>query len=375
MAIVRGWCPNAWRPMMAGDGLLLRVKPPLGRLTRDQLISLATAARTHGNGQIDLTRRANLQLRGLDERSWPRLRDHLVDMRLVDAEAETEAARNLIITPDWHAGDDSDRLGRALLARGHEWPRLPGKVGVVIDAGAAPMLHGESGDFRIERGMDGRLILRADGRHAGMPLTQDHEIDALLGLAHWFVESGGLAAGRMARHAVPLPAWAAGTVMPATPSPPPMPGQWAGGLACAVTFGRITATTLERLGDQPGWTALRLTPWRMILVEGDVEGILPLGLSCDPTDPLRHVDACPGRPECLQASVETRMLARRLAPHVAGRLHVSGCAKGCAGTAPAEVLLTGHDGRYALSFPTANAAAPARTALSTADILTHFGAH
>ncbi len=375
MAIVRGWCPDAWRPMMAGDGLLLRVKPPLGRLARDQLISLAALARTHGNGQIDLTRRANLQLRGLDERSWPRLRDHLINLRLVDADAEAETARNLMIAPGWRAGDDSDRLGRALLARSHEWPRLPDKVGVIIDAGPAPMLHGEPGDFRIERGMGGRLILRADGRHAGMPLTRDREIDALLALAHWFVESGGSAAGRMARHAAPLPAWAVGTVMPAAPSPAPMPGRWAGGLACAVAFGRITATALERLGDQPGWTALRLTPWRMILVEGDLEGILPPGLSCDPTDPLRHVDACPGCPECPQASVETRMLACRLAPHVAGRLHVSGCTKGCAGIAPADVLLAGHDGRYTLSFPTTDAAAPARTALSIADILAHFGAH
>jgi len=28
-ATVRGWCPTAWRPMMVGDGLLVRVRPPL----------------------------------------------------------------------------------------------------------------------------------------------------------------------------------------------------------------------------------------------------------------------------------------------------------------------------------------------------------
>ena len=33
--VVRGWCPNAWRPMAAGDGLLVRVRPRLGRLDAD----------------------------------------------------------------------------------------------------------------------------------------------------------------------------------------------------------------------------------------------------------------------------------------------------------------------------------------------------
>ena len=31
--MIRGWCPTAWRPMAAGDGLLVRVRPKLGRLT------------------------------------------------------------------------------------------------------------------------------------------------------------------------------------------------------------------------------------------------------------------------------------------------------------------------------------------------------
>ena len=29
----KGWCPGAWRPMASGDGLLVRVRPRLGRLT------------------------------------------------------------------------------------------------------------------------------------------------------------------------------------------------------------------------------------------------------------------------------------------------------------------------------------------------------
>ena len=57
---VKGWCPDAWHPMMAGDGLLVRVKPRLGRLTRAQVLGLCDAAVVHGNGLIDMTARARM---------------------------------------------------------------------------------------------------------------------------------------------------------------------------------------------------------------------------------------------------------------------------------------------------------------------------
>ena len=40
---VRGWCPDAWRPMAAGDGLIVRVKPRLGRLSADDMAALGAA--------------------------------------------------------------------------------------------------------------------------------------------------------------------------------------------------------------------------------------------------------------------------------------------------------------------------------------------
>ena len=60
--------------------------------------------------------------------------------------------------------------------------------------------------------------------------------------------------------------------------------------------------------------------------------------------PILHVDACVGAPACPQASVATRDLAARLAPLVTGRLHISGCAKGCARARAADWVLTGREG-------------------------------
>jgi precorrin-3B synthase len=84
------------------------------------------------------------------------------------------------------------------------------------------------------------------------------------------------------------------------------------------------------------------------------------------------VDACVGAPACPQASVATRDLARLLAPLVAGSLHVSGCAKGCARARPADVVLTGRDGLFDLALH-ARAGAPSLLgALEPAQIIAHF---
>ena len=162
--VVKGWCPDAWRPMMAGDGLLVRIRPPLGRLTRAQIIGLCAAAARHGNGQVDVTSRANLQIRGVSNDAWRPLIDAMLDLGLIDPDPAREARANILVAPDWREGDDTHRIASGLRARLHELPDLPGKVGFAIDAGVAPMLADASADFRIERAASGHLILRADGR-------------------------------------------------------------------------------------------------------------------------------------------------------------------------------------------------------------------
>lgn len=375
---VKGWCPDAWHPMMAGDGLLVRVKPRLGRLTRAQVLGLCDAAVVHGNGLIDMTARANLQLRGVPETGWQALLDRLLVLDLVDPDPVIEQRRNILVAPDWRAGDDSHRIAGALLTRLDELPDLPGKVCFAIDAGQPCILGGEAGDFRIERGGDGGLILRADGRATGMAVAAGREVDALIALAHWFAASGGAKAGRMARHRLVLPEWACGDILPAPSAACIVPGlhdlglrdgSWAYGLP----FGRIEARILAVMVEASPAAAVRITPWRVLLVEG-APAVCAGGLIDNPADPLLHVDACPGAPCCPQASVETRDLARRLAPHVAGRLHVSGCAKGCARQRAADVTLTGRDGLFDLSLNAPAGALPVRSALSPAELLAHFGA-
>lgn len=369
---VKGWCPDAWRPMMSGDGLLVRIKPKLGRLSREQMLGLCDAGRAHGNGLIDVTRRANLQIRGVAERDWPALLGQLVALGLVDTDAAMETRRNVLVTPDWQAGDDSHRIASALLGRLGEFPDLPGKVGFVVDAGPARLLADEPGDFRIERSADGGLMLRAEGRPDGCPLPPGREVDALIAFARWFVDSGGAEAGRMARHQAALPSGLAGAVRPAPSVGAIAPGPHTFGAAYGVPFGRVHAQVLAGVIEASGTTAMRVTPWRVILFEG-IGFAGHEGLIGDSADPLLRADACPGAPDCPQATVKTRELAALLAPCVAGHLHVSGCDKNCARSRVADVEVTGRDGLYHLACDETGSPT-SHPALDRAAVLARFGA-
>jgi precorrin-3B synthase len=367
---VRGWCPDAWRPMAAGDGLLVRVKPRLARLTRAQLLGLCEAALANGNGLIDLTSRGNLQIRGVAEAGWRALVERLIALGLVDPDPETEKRRNLLVAPDWRPGDDTHRIAGDVLAQLDALPLLPGKMGFVIDAGPVPLLADAPGDFRIERDPDGRLLLRADGRATGASVALGEEAAALIRLAHWFVESGGAAAGRTARHAAPLPGWADGGAAPAAPAKPILPGPHPMGASLGAPFGQLDAAVLADALPVDA-SGVRITPWRSLLVEG--AHLYATGLIADAVDPLLRTDACVGAPACPQASVETRGLARRLAPSISGRLHVSGCAKGCARAQVADIVVTGRDGRFDLAFDARAGVPPTHAGLTPDALLTLFG--
>jgi precorrin-3B synthase len=386
---IRGWCPGALRPMQSGDGLVVRIRPPSGRLTPQQAQAIAQAANAHGNGIIDLSARANLQLRGVTEISHPRLIDDLHAQGLIDPDIETESLRNLIVTPfrgspatghstpptlslrqkgqnqapspsvalddgtrhlsspSWegegeggYSADDVDALAATLTAAFARMPRFPGKFGFVLDPGPRPVLAQASADIRIERAEDGRLILRPDGFPLGQPVT-DLALDAIV-MAQWFVQSGGVTDGRgrmaalIAKGIIPSGC----TLAPAPPLPTPTPGLRPDGALVALALGQMRSETfsaLAALGHE-----IRPTPWRMLFLVGATALPAIQDLITDASDPILRITACTGAPACPQGLGDTRTLARRLAPHLAASqtLHLSGCPKGCAHPSPADLTFT-----------------------------------
>ena len=125
---IKGWCPGAYTPMMSGDGLIVRIRPRLGRLTSDQVLGLCAIAQAEGNGIVDLTSRANLQLRGLKETRHEAVLSALFALGLLDDTPEREARRNIVTTPLWRADDMNTRLHDAVCDRLDDLPDLPAKM-------------------------------------------------------------------------------------------------------------------------------------------------------------------------------------------------------------------------------------------------------
>ncbi|WP_170522975.1 precorrin-3B synthase [Ruegeria arenilitoris] len=345
--VVQGWCPGAHRPMMSGDGLVVRVRPRLARLSAAQTLGLCDLALRFGNGTIDLTNRANLQLRGVADADHQALLAELSALNMLDAEPGIETRRNILVSPLFQPGDLTARLTQALIDRLGDLPALPTKFGFAVDTGEARLLAGDSADIRLERGPAG-LILRADGVETGRLVTEDAAIDCVIELAQWFAERFTSDTRRMARllavHDLPE-GWQGHAPGPTAPAL--QPGNRAIGPIYGAAFGQLPAAELRALVEASGAAALRVTPWRLFLLEGGAALPAPAFVT-DGADALLSTDACPGAPFCPQAQAETRAIARALAPRVSGSLHVSGCAKGCARMGAADLTLVGRDGRFDL---------------------------
>lgn len=388
---VQGWCPGAWQPMVSGDGLVVRVRPPMGRLTLHQAWRLARLARTHGAGILELSSRANVQLRGVDPARHAAVLRALAGCGLLDTDVQRERLRNVVVDPLRQPGDGVEVLATVLLqglAQADHLGALPAKFGWAIDGGHSPWLQTVSADICMQR---------VSGVHPpawriqpdGLPwaLAAAGPVDAAaagLALARWFAShclgqrTAGARPGRLAAHAGELERLLAAAT-PAAPWPPGLPPGvgwvpatarhradpdrpgpapcWLPGIGALVgaPLGRLPAPALARLvGALRGHASgLRVTPWRMLLIESGAQAEGPPGFwhaagldtvadwVTDPEDARLRVSACTGAPGCPQAQAPTQALALALAPQVPpqAHLHVSGCAKGCARQAPATVTL------------------------------------
>ena len=378
---VKGWCPGALRPMPSGDGLIVRLRPFCGSFSLKQARGLAALARRLGNGHIDLTRRANLQLRGLVEERLPELHAALGKLDLIDPDAETEATRNLMVAPlaglDPVEKLDVRPIARAIaegLAADERLRALPAKFGLLVDGGGTVSIANERADIAL-LAIDGGIALGLDTSTGTQWLgatSPEAAAAAALLAARAFIEAASpamhlrmrdLPADRVAEVAEALrPMLRPCEVVP--PTTGRRLGAFGAAAGVAAPFGRLEAEQLRRLSslvEEAGATELRLSPWRTVYfgardaaaARQAVDAAHLVGLIVDTDDPLLQIEACPGAPDCQSSSVDARGDARRLAALASangydGSIHVSGCAKGCARSAPSELVLVGKEGLYRL---------------------------
>ena len=385
----KGWCPGALRPMLSGDGYLVRLRISGGVVSASAAMAVADCAQRYGNGLLDLSARANLQLRGVHEASLPALVEALQSRGLIDESAEAEAVRNVLASPlaglSPDAAFDIRPYVRALeqrLVRDEALHGLPSKFGFIVDDDGGLSLSGVGADIRFVALHDQcapRFTVSLAGCDEAAVIEAAELPDVAARLSIAFLEQarkcevvprrmGALIASRGA-----AVIWRAAGLAP-TPQPsravtPPHPlGHHTLGasdfLGLGFAFGRVSARDLAWLADMAqahGSGEMRLTPWRAILLPGvdakAAQHILSQASDAfitDPNDARLAVIACPGAPACASADAPTQddalslaPLARALSPSGV-TLHVSGCAKGCARPHASAVTLVARAGLYDL---------------------------
>ncbi|MFI1020970.1 cobalamin biosynthesis protein CobG [Streptomyces olivaceus] len=405
-------CPGALRLHAADDGALARVRVPGGVLTVRQARVLADAALRLGDGELHLTSRGNVQLRGLRDACGGELAGLLEEAGLLPS-PEHERVRNVVASPlsgldgrgarevrPWLTALDA-ALCASTAARG-----LSGRFLFALDDGrgdVAPL--GADVTVRATAG-DGALISLGSARESLRVAADDAPGAALLaaevflefardaGERVWRVDELGprsaelaVAVRRRVAEAgigcVGIPRDEASTDgvpkdgvptdgdltdgfpkdAAATAGGPP-PGVHGSALCVHAPLGRLTAVQWRELTDAAP-VELRLTPWRGIVVPAPdttasdrgaaLSRLAAAGLVTDPSSPWLRVGACVGRPGCGKSRADVRAdAARTLAAAGASHLPLywSGCERRCGHPGGGHVdVLAAPDGGYRLTAP------------------------
>lgn len=361
----RGACPSLLHPMPTGDGLLARLTPEAGELSAAQLAGVARAALAYGNGLVEITARASLQIRGLTAASAPAFAEAIAALGIRMREGlpvETGPLAGLDASAVVDAVPLAQELRRRAAAAGLP-ERLGPKVSVAIDDGGALPPGAAGADVHLSAlatpGTGVRWRLRTASRRRD-GLDAEHALSRTLAVLASIAEKGRQARARDLGEA-DLAAIDGGFVRAAADAdrrPPPVGAfPLAGGLhahGIALPFGRTHAESLLAVANAAdAATPVRLAPAGLLVI-----GLPSASVGCwlnaarenhlitAPGDPRLSIHACAGAPACGAAHLDTHALAGALAglPEIAGagvHVHLFGCGKQCARPLAPAVTLTG----------------------------------
>ena len=297
-------CPGLLRPHRAADGALIRLRLPGGRITAAALASVSAAAVEFGDGQVQLTSRGNLPLRGVQVDDAGDLADELVG-RISAAgllpSATHELVRNIVCSPlTGRIGGQADlrpvlaELDQ-LIGQTPELAALPGRFLFGLDDGS-----GDIAGLLDEGGMRPEASTRTSGPHP-YGVFRQRDGRALLSLV------------------VPL----------------------------ALLDASQVAAVVAAAQDE-----LIVTPWRGLLIPDlprdhgrRAESLLGVRLSLDAASGWSQLSACTGAPGCVNGHAPTRPVAAEIARAIRGTtglpVHVVACERRCGAPAAEhiEVLL------------------------------------
>ena len=393
-------CPGLSNIVDALDGGICRVRLPQGRLTAAQARAVAAAAQRFGNGAIEATNRANLQIRGVRLDARAALIDALQSAGLGPPDGIPDHLRNVLVNPTFGIGrgeivDVSPLAGSIPAALGGDgrFHALSPKFSIMLDGGGDIAVADRDHDIWLSATELGGKPMFALGLASHPPVLENDAsalgaipagkaCDAVVAIAGLLLESGSarmrhlLAAmpereflARLSSRLSFVPERVDGwrRTMPVTMGHIGVQKQRQPDhvfVGAVPALGRLTPADLERLAglcESLGDGTIRLTPWRSVFVpnvarsraDQAVRELESIGLVCAADHPLASMVACAGSPGCAASNADTKTDGHALTALLpAGGIrdiHLSGCAKSCASARAAEATLVAvSPGRYDL---------------------------
>jgi ferredoxin-nitrite reductase len=370
-------CPSLFNATSAQDGILSRMRLPSGLITSMQCEVVANITNQFGNSEIQITNRANLQIRTSQALSSDTLLD-LQDYGLASSAVSTDGLRNIMASPT--AGIDPHALINTIpfvkqwnfyLANHPELEILSNKFSVCFDGGETISVCDRPNDicfvavefaheiyFSLQLGLGdrgdtpsavGRLIHPQQTLEVLAALTEvyrEYTEQKLLQanscsrpprlremIGNWGVESYLQLVEKKLGYSL------RSLLLDYFPQEKRIKfdykhlglhAQKQSGLfyiGVVIPLGRLTSLQFQGLGDlarQYGGGALRLTPWQNILItdiaEAQVEKVTQeingLGLSISASDTYAAIAACSGYHGCKSAYTDTQSDAKQVAAYL-----------------------------------------------------------
>jgi ferredoxin-nitrite reductase len=376
-------CPGLFYAVPARDGTLSRIRVPGGLLTSLQartIAGLTTEFSTTelGAGEVQVTNRANLQIRAVQTPLPPAVLHQLQELGLAATIPGVDHLRNIMASPtagiDPSALIDTRPIVQALdqfISSQPDLAGLPPKFSIGVDGGEGAAIGDRPNDLsffatQLESGVHFRLRLNAgqggEWVDLGIVLSPERVVPIVAALTRIYLQHEShvrdQATTKKPRLRQLVQHWGGAwfleqiesqlsvrleRLIPASPSLPYAslpyahlglhPQRQAGWsyLGVVVPLGRLNAAQLHGLADlaeRYGSGTLRLTPWQNLLIPDLPDAqvarlqadLATLGLTAAATDPASAIVACAGASGCAAAATDTQRDAVALIQALAQRV-------------------------------------------------------
>ncbi len=392
-------CPGLFSGSRARDGILSRMRIPGGILNVAQCGAIADLVDRYGTGYVQVTNRANLQIRNLNSAISAEVWHGLQALGLASRRVEIDPIRNIMASPT--AGIDRQSLldTRPLvkdwddyLQTHPELSELSPKFSVGFDGGESVSIRALRNDILLaaeRRYADSEIVLRLYlNGDTGIIIQESQCISVLTAIASVYLQytkNKPPIEGKKPRLRHLLADWGVekyleqiqhnlpfvlqqSSIAPSEKSIARYqhlgihPQQQSGFsyIGIALPLGWLKSQQLRDLANLAqnfGRGTLRLTPWQNLLISNipnhrlsELEkSIARLGLHSSATNLDSCLVACAGNTGCASAQTDTQSHALAMVKDLGQKLkidrpiniHFSGCEKSCAQHSPIDITLVG----------------------------------